>query len=306
MYDIKKESHDKTNRGKILIVEDSTMFLHQVEKHLGNAGFSVVTARNGLEAMDELRDSMPDLIISDIQMPGMDGYEFCRQIRTELGESVPFIFLSVKDDTEDKVQCFKMGCDDYLTKPFVMEELVARAWVNVERNKRFKRESSTDYLTCLLNRRAIESRLNGEIQRSSRFRRPFSLAMLDIDHFKNINDTMGHPTGDEILRRFARYVRSRLRTIDIVGRYGGEEFLIMMPETMKEEALIPLERIRAGLEIENLTTGNGSGVPLRVSVGAAEYPADGATGREIIKAADKALYQSKSNGRNCVTLYGKA
>jgi len=289
--------------GRILVVEDSTPVLRQIEQYLVEAGFSVVTAKSGVEAMGKVYESQPDLVISDIRMPGMDGYEFVRRFRDERGENIPFIFLSVNTSMDDKLLAFELGGDDYITKPFSMEELVARARVSLNRVMRFKQESSTDFLTGILNRRAIMEKLCGEIQRSHRLDHPFSLAIVDIDHFKSVNDKHGHPVGDEALRNLAGYFVSKLRSIDMVGRYGGEEFMIIMPATSKRNAYVAMERLRGGLETKTMVKANRADVSLRVSVGVAEYPNDATSADRIICAADEALYASKMAGRNKVTLF---
>ncbi|MGK7345918.1 MAG: GGDEF domain-containing response regulator [Candidatus Nitrospinota bacterium M3_3B_026] len=292
------------DKSTVLVIEDDLPTLRQVERHLSEAGLAVVTARNGKDAIVKLYEACPDIVVSDINLPIMNGYEFCRKLRKEAGGDIPLIFISVKDDTEDKIMGFDSGGDDYVTKPFAVDELVARVKASLGRSLKSKRESSTDHLTGLLNRRAIEKWLNIEIQRSGRFRRPFSLAMLDIDHFKEINDTYGHLTGDEALRGLAGFISRRLRVIDVVGRYGGEEFMILMPETCKENAVIPLERIRSGLRGHVFAKTDSARVRLSVSIGVAEFPGDATDFEGIIAAADAALYEAKSNGRDMIRLFG--
>ncbi|MBI4665551.1 MAG: diguanylate cyclase [Nitrospinae bacterium] len=291
---------------KILVVEDSAVTLKLIELHLLKEGYSVITAASGLEAVDRMYEHTPDLIISDIMMNDMDGFSLLQKIRAERWwAGIPFIFLSAKSSIEDKLMGFKLGGDDYITKPFQVEELVARIRVNLGKVAKLKRDTSTDYLTGALNRRALENRLAMEIHRSQRFNRVFSVAMLDIDHFKKLNDTCGHLAGDEVLRGVTQAIQEAVRDIDVVARYGGEEFVVIMPETGKDSAFSAMERLK--VSISEMVMGQACGQPLktRVSIGISEFPADGCDAEEIIKSADSALYQSKNAGRDRVTLFSR-
>lgn len=291
-------------KGVILVVEDSPATAKLLELKLTEEGYNVVMSSNAVDAMDKLCHFSPDLVLSDIMMPEMDGFELLQKIRLEtVRADIPFIFISAKNSTEDKLRGFDLGGDDYITKPFQVDELIARVRVSIKRSERMRRESATDFLTNAFNRRAMENRLAVELQRSQRFGRVFTVAMLDIDHFKKFNDANGHLVGDEALRAVARQIQAQLRDIDVVARFGGEEFFVIMPETNKANAYKAMDRVRNAIVSTRLPGANGADIGVTVSVGIAEFPYDGIDAEVLKKAADMAMYQSKSDGRNRVTVY---
>ncbi len=290
-------------KSKILLVEDNKPTLALISKMLRKEGFEIKSALNGQNAMDLMREYTPDVIVSDIIMPVMDGMEFrYRLSETQKFSLIPFIFLTAKNQLDDKIHGHETGADYYLTKPFDKRELVAIIKSRIEKNREYNNLINYDKLTNLLNRGAIDKRLDEEISRGRRYKSIFSIAMLDIDHFKRINDTNGHQAGDIVLRNVSERISGNIRDSDYAGRYGGEEFLIVMPETDKEQANIAAERIRKSLygsEVEN------TGISLTISGGISSYPDDGNDYREIVSSADKALYSAKNGGRNCVVSYRK-
>lgn len=291
-------------KGVILVVEDSPATAKLLELKLKDEGYNVVMSANAMDAMDKLYDFSPDLILSDIMMPDINGFELLQKIRSEtMRGDIPFIFISAKNSAEDKLRGFGLGGDDYVTKPIHLDELVARIKVNIKRSERLKKESATDFLTSAFNRRAMETRLAIELQRSHRFGRVFAVGMVDIDHFKQVNDDNGHLVGDEVLRAVSRKIKSQVRDIDIVARFGGEEFFIIMPETEKKNAFIAMERLRKAVASTKIPGDNGASMGVTVSIGIAEFPHDGIDAESLIKAADTAMYQSKTAGRNRVTAH---
>ncbi|MGK7346755.1 MAG: GGDEF domain-containing protein [Candidatus Nitrospinota bacterium M3_3B_026] len=290
---------------KIFLVGIKAPLLAHIEERLVFSGYSTLTMDSGDRALRMLYETPPEIIIADAAMSDMTGYEFCRKLRSEAQSDIPVIFISPTDSVEEKLLSFMLGGDDYLIKPFVIDELLARIKVILKRVGRLKRESVKDTLTGLLNRGAIEARLNSEINRSLRFNRSFSLAMIDIDEFKRVNEAHGHVVGDKILRSLARYVVGNLRALDMVGRFCGEEFLLILPETNKNNAVTPLERLRSGLKNNGLSVSSNGGVRIGFSGGIAECPCDGASAEEIISAADAALYASKAGGRDMVTVFAR-
>ena len=304
---IKIRVMNQMQKGVILVVEDSPASARLLEIKLKDEGYNVVVSANAMDAMDKLYDFSPDLILSDIMMPEMDGFELLQKIRSEtMRGDIPFIFISSKNSTEDKLRGFDLGGDDYMTKPLQLDELIARIRVNIKRSERLKKESATDFLTSAFNRRAMENRLAIELQRSQRFGRVFSVGMVDIDHFKAFNDANGHLVGDEVLRAVARKIQAQLRDIDVVARFGGEEFFVIMPETEKKNAYKAMERVRNSIASIRLSGANGADIGVNVSVGIAEFPYDGIDAEALKKAADMAMYHSKSDGRNRVTVYDAA
>jgi len=251
-------------------------------------------------------------------MPLMDGYEVSRRIKGD--ESLPYIpiiLVTARDSTQDKVEGLEAGADDYLTKPINFPELEARvrSMLRIKRlqdeldqknrelelaNKRLRKLSITDGLTELFNHRHVHELLHEEWERSQRTGDPVAVAMLDLDRFKQINDTYGHPTGDVVLYETARIIRETAREIDMVGRYGGEEFIAILPDTDEEEAARFAERVRAQVG-EHVYRDEANEIRMTVSSGVASFPTSRVDDpEELLKRADEALYRAKESGRNRV------
>ncbi len=316
----------------VLIVDDDPAHVQHVRQGLAPYGYQFREARDGPHALSAIREHRPDLILMDVEMPGLGGVEVCRIVKANSGEGgfgfIPVILMTARQ-AAGKVEGLELGADDYLVKPFDMLELGARVKsmlrlkalqdALLEKNRELdrankelarKREellelSRTDPLTGLCNRRYFEERLQEEFNRARRYRAPLSLVMLDIDYFKRINDTFGHPFGDEVLRAVAQVTRSRLREVDLLGRYGGEELIALLPETSPSEALSACERVREAIEALQLEHQGSDGTrrPVRctASVGLASIPAATLqTVEELLRAADECLYAAKGAGRNRV------
>ncbi|MBS3943347.1 MAG: diguanylate cyclase [Dethiobacter sp.] len=291
----------------ILIAEDSIFFRQLLVQTLSSWGYAVVTAGSGSEAWEILqREDTPRLAILDWVMPGLSGLEVCRMVSGRTG--TPYIYLILltsKDNKEDIVAGLEAGADDYITKPFHEEELRCRVKIG-ERIIRLENKISwlaaTDPLTGVLNRRAFMERMEGEMQRSKRQNEPYSVIMVDIDHFKKINDTYGHQAGDTVLHRFAKHLSSLLRSYEFVGRYGGEEFIISLTGTGENQAVRIAERLRASLvDLAITVSDNQEALPVTASFGVAGTAviAEG-TGDMLLTKADQALYRAKREGRNRV------
>src|SRR4051812_49177127 len=246
----------------------------------------------------------PDVILLDIQMPEMDGYEVCRLLRASPQTvNVPIIFISGADSTEEKIRGLDLGATDYVTKPFDPAELRAR--VRVALRTAFlmdllARKAMIDGLTGLWNRSYLDARLSAEIAHAQRTQRPVSCIMLDVDRFKFINDRFGHPFGDEVLRMIAVTLGASCRTEDIVCRYGGEEFAVLLPNTSGAAGIELAERLRGAIETEPLRFKQHE-VKVTASFGVAELQPNDP--RTVIEAADAGMYVAKQSGRNrvCVT-----
>ena len=307
-------------KGKILVVDDEPVVRHWTEATLKSAGYRTITCDEGQKALALLRDERPDLVLMDVEMPGMSGHEVCRIIKGTRGFGfVPVILMTARDDIQTKVEGLELGADDYLIKPLNPLELEAR--VNsmlrlknlqdklVQANQRLKTMnehlqdlSTTDPLMGIYNRMFFNKRIGYEFQRADRYRKPLALMILDLDHFKQVNDNHGHPFGDLVLKRFAMLITENVRNVDIVARYGGEELVVLLPETNKEQAVSVAERIRSSVE-RSVITSEGISVSITVSIGLAFFPAEGIESTdELLKIADQALYQAKKEGRNCVRL----
>jgi two-component system cell cycle response regulator len=304
----------ENTRGSILMVDDEPLNLKLLKLVLESKGYITTTALTGDEALQSLAAAPPDIILLDVIMPGIGGYELCRKIKADPKYSgIPVIFLTGLADGGDIVKGFEAGAVDYVRKPFNPAEILARVEAHIElkrgretierqkaeleaANANLYQRSITDSLTGFYNRQYILDRLGQEMERSKRYGGVFSVLMLDIDHFKKVNDTYGHVEGDAALIRFSQATMRSLRTVDIIGRYGGEEFLAILPETDLKGAVVAAERIRLAMG----ETGN-SGIsvkPLTVSIGVAQY--QGEDEKEYISIVDSLLYKAKQSGRNTV------
>jgi two-component system cell cycle response regulator len=283
-----------------------------LEKTLTRWGYDVRVAEGGQQALDLLTQEDPaTLAILNSEMSGLRGAEMCRRLRAESGDQYVYvILLSEKSEGDDLLEAFEEGADDYITKPYDgyalrAKLLVAKRILSLqERLLRMRDEllvqATRDSLTGLWNRRATMESLERELSRGQREKRPVSLMLADIDHFKQINDTYGHLAGDSVLQTVATRLKNAMRTYDTVGRYGGEEFLIISPGCEGDALLRRAEHLRSSIAQERVVTSEGS-IAVTLSVGAVvaatELPQD-----QLIKAADEALYRAKRSGRNRVEL----
>jgi diguanylate cyclase (GGDEF)-like protein len=303
---------------RILVAEDEITFRHMLKTFLSKWGYQVVVVSNGLEAWKVLQgEDRPRLALLDWMMPNMDGVEICRAIREKKPD--PYIYLLLltsRDQKQDVVEGIEAGADDYLVKPFDPQELRARIHageriIELEdrliRAQEALRELAThDSLTGLLNRRACLDSLLAELSRGCRTGNPVCVVMADIDHFKRINDTHGHLTGDEVLCEVTRRMKRSLRRYDTIGRFGGEEFLLVLPECGLEEGVKLAERIchRVGSEpVKAKDKRIEVSISLGVAVANQLVPADL---EALLGSADAALYRAKEAGRNRVEFSPKS
>lgn len=288
----------------ILAVDDAPNILKAVQYILTEAGYSVLTARDGDEALTLIKKECPVLVISDIMMPKLDGYDLCARLRSKPSTSlIPFIFLSAKETVDDRIKGIQTGADGYLTKPFHRDELLALVETVLTRHRIYIEQTMKDELTALPNRAYLFKTLNNELARARRYLRSLSIVMLDLDNFKSINDTYGHLFGDKVLIKIAGILREGIRRQDIVGRYGGEEFLIILPETTGEEAVVFMERSRRTVaEIPYKGDSGSSPFSVTISAGITEFTTDDHSIEDLIGRADRALYKAKENGRDQVVL----
>lgn len=307
----------------ILVVDDTRSDSMLLSRALGKAGYEFIAAADGDAAILLARERNPDLILLDMTLPGMDGVATCRAIKGHAETStIPIIFVTAHTDTERVVEAFSAGGADYVTKPIRLEEILARVSVQLrlreaeqrlqnrnreleslsrrlaEANEELARLSCTDGLTGLLNRRAWDETAAVEVERSLRHGRDFAVLLIDIDHFKGFNDTLGHPAGDACLRDVACSIISICRGSDIVGRYGGEEFVVLAPETSAPAAARLAERIRKGVWGLGLRHPKSAAGRVTVSVGVADCESGSLA--EMIHLADVLLYRAKNAGRNLV------
>jgi diguanylate cyclase (GGDEF)-like protein len=301
----------------ILVVDDSPSIRGQIRGVLSQVeGFEeFIEAGDGLQAFKLLVDRQPDLVVCDLIMPVFDGLKFLamRATRPEL-VNIPVIMLTAEGDANRKGEVLDQGASDYVTKPFNDRELLARVRVHYrlkvlqdelrEANKRLESLADTDGLTGLYNRRYFDALLVKELQRTARYKTPVGLVLLDIDHFKQVNDTYGHPMGDEVLRNVSRIVTSSVRVTDSAARYGGEEIAIVFTQTTAQGVSDVTERLRQRLA-EFHHEYQGHSVQRTASFGLSVCEGKGATptAKEMIDRADRALYRAKRTGRNRVVAW---
>ncbi|MGE0826490.1 MAG: diguanylate cyclase [Candidatus Binatia bacterium] len=299
---------------RVLIVEDDREIREMVALMVKGMGYTIVTAATGKEALTRLHEQSVDIVLLDLMMPEMDGFEFCRAVQANPTlRDLHIIITSARDTLEDKVKGLELGAADYLTKPFSLTELQARIKVGerIVRYQKTLQEQQTqlehlareDVLTGLANRRRFEERAREEGVRAQRYRHPLSVLLADLDHFKSINDTYGHAFGDTVLKEVGQTLLRYCRTSDLCARYGGEEFVLLLPETELEEARKVAERLCAA--VRSLSFHQPSGpISVTVSFGAAcmnhEFPQ---TLEEMLEQADQALYRAKRSGRDRVEVY---
>ncbi len=305
---------------RVLIVEDSRTQAEWLAQVLSREGYRVTICGEGRDAIRRVRTEPPDLVLLDMILPDMEGLEVLRIMKSRTDEQfIPVILLSVKADLDSRVTGLRIGADDFLAKPFADAEILARAAAMLRikvlqdqlrsAKRQLEKLSVTDGLTGLFNRRHFEQRLHQEFQRAQRYSDPVSLIMLDLDHFKDVNDRYGHLLGDEVLRATAELLRASIREPDICFRYGGEEFAVILPKTHVQGALAVAERIFRELQqkihaVEVTETGAREGIRVTSSIGVAFYPSKDVTSPELlVKLADEALYRAKHEGRNTICLY---
>ena len=285
---------------KILLVDDTSSNIDVLMKTLEPEGYSLAVASSGKKALEIAQRFLPDLILLDIVMPRFDGFETCRQLKKkEATQDIPVIFITARNDPDDIIKGFDAGGVDYISKPFRQEEVCVRVRTHLKlRNlmKRLEYLARTDQLTGLSNRRDILTKIEQEIFRYQRNKRTFILIMCDIDHFKTINDTYGHDTGDCILINVAQALKEAVRNYDTVGRWGGEEFLIVLPETELADGIQVAEKLRLNVESKEFYY-NEKKLKITISFGVSIYE-DGMTIDTCIKRADERLYIAKETGRN--------
>ncbi len=290
---------------KILVVDDEKINVQILTNHLSLHNYIVDTASDGIEALEKIRNKDYDLVLLDIMMPKMSGYEVCNTLRSENSlYDLPVIMLTAKNQPQDIVVGFDMGANDYLIKPFEKSELLARVKtlvslkISVRNAIDSAKLANTDALTGLNNRRFLFEQANKDFEFAKQNNTDFSLMMIDIDHFKKFNDTYGHDTGDEIIKIVARGILKSCRDLDTVGRYGGEEFSVLLPNTNIETASSAAEKIRAYIEQKTYHSEKYGDLKCTISIGIASLNEKFVRVEDLFKDADNKLYTAKANGRN--------
>lgn len=311
--DLAAPRNEAPNKTTVLIVDDARTNRAHVRELLRAAQLcdECLFAEDGFVAFKTLREQPVDLVVCDLNMPRCDGLKFLRLKATDPAlESVPVIVLTGAEDQLRKMQALTSGASDYVIKPVDPSELVARIAVHlkvrklqaklINANHELQRLSQLDPLTEVFNRRELMARLDEEFLRSRRYDRAFSFVLLDLDHFKAVNDSFGHPAGDRALIAVAQALKETLRCHDSIARYGGEEFALILPETSAESGVLAAERVRAAIERRQLEH-EGQPIVITASLGVAAFPhALVDKPADLVSLADAALYDAKRSGRNRV------
>lgn len=280
----------------VLALDDDAVVLAGLRLLLEDAGFRLSTLADTTELWARLHEVNPDLLVLDFDMPGANGLELCRVIRNDLRwAELPVVFLTAHTDAESVQRMFAAGADDFVSKPIVGPELAARISNRLERVRLFRRLANTDPLTGLHNRRKSEEAVGRLITMARRYGLHVSLAVVDLDHFKHVNDRYGHAAGDTVLRRVAAMLREAFRGEDVVARWGGEEFVVAFYGAPVSSAVRRLEDLLDRLRSEDVLSG--TSLSMTFSAGVAHFPADGDDVQSLYRMADRALYRAKEAGR---------
>jgi diguanylate cyclase (GGDEF)-like protein len=302
------------SKSTILLVEDDKVQGNATKNYLAASGYGVIWVEDGKSAIKSVKTQEIDLVVLDLILPDMNGNEVCRWLKLNQDtRGIPIIMLTAQGSTTDKVASLTAGADDHLTKPFNESELGARIYACLrtkalqdelrEKNHQLEEVLSrveilavTDPLTQLYNRRHFETLIENEFATTARYKSPASCLMIDVDFFKQVNDQYGHRAGDTVLKEIALIIKNCLRKVDTVARWGGEEFVVLLPRTKKEDALIAAERILTAISGHSFADINKQ---VTVSIGIASMPDPSIDSSEkLVDASDAALYEAKGSGRN--------
>lgn len=290
----------------VLVVDDSVDVHRLLSMRLRSEHLRLISAYAGPEAVEMARAERPELVLLDLEMPGMDGFETLRALKDDPDlVSIPVIVLSGLTSPQDKVTAFELGAVDYVTKPFEFVELRVRirsALRVASLMRLLAQRAQLDGLTGLWNRQFFDERWRGEIAGASRHGRPISLAVIDIDHFKSINDSFGHPAGDQVIQGLAGLLQAQVRASDLACRYGGEEFALIMPETSPSDALALCDRIREVLSTIVWPKHPERRVTCSIGVAGMDNASTADDPSDWVERADRALYEAKTGGRNRVVV----
>ena len=281
-------------KDKILIVEDNPKLADLIIRKLNKDGYDVYKANNGKAALEKIEIILPDLIILDVLMPEMNGYEVKEELsRNELTCNIPVIFLTGKDALDDKVKGLSLGADDYMTKPFKNEELLARVQAILRRKKYYEYLAMHDGLTGLYNLIYFEQQFSLFFNMAERYGNLFSLVMIDVNRFKFINDTYGHKIGDKVLKIVAEVMVGSLRKSDLISRYGGDEFTLILPQTDGIKTTELAQRLAATVSSTLIEINKKESINISISFGVVEYSKDFKNKDEMFQVADKNMYDYK-------------
>lgn len=286
---------------RILIVDDDKYFTKRASDVLFDRGMDVKVLHEPSRILEKLHDIDPDLLLLDLLMPGISGFDICKMLRTmPRWQALPIVFVTAQTGLDTRIAAFTCGGDDYLAKPLSDEELVTRVSIRVERSRLFKERSERDAVTGLLVRRSFMERFTAQLAASRRLGQPISLIMFDLDKFKGINDTHGHLAGDAVLSGLGHLLLKRFRVEDLRGRWGGDEFILALVGSDPEQSGMLMRAFMDEFTKMIFTGESGENFQTALSAGISAHPADGATTHDLLKIADERLYEAKHSGRNRV------
>ena len=289
---------------RTLVVDDNPLNLRMLADWLATEHYVVNTATDGFEALAKIAAERPDIVLLDVVMPELNGFEVCRRIKADpTMADIPVIMVTALSDVDDLVRGFDAGADDFVTKPFNFDALMARVRSQLRRKRQYERiveEALVDPLTCAFNRRYFDAHAPRMAARCRAARNPVAVLMIDVDNLKQINDARGHSVGDRVLKEVVDRFTSALRPSDLVARVGGDEFVVVMPETDPDAALHIAERLCSRIGDTPV-----EGVAVTVSVGTAASRPDEEELDATLQRADAALYEAKRAGGNRVIAYGR-
>ena len=291
---------------EIIVADDEPVTRLLLEESLLSWGYSVHAVDNGQQVLTLLKEKPTlQLLLLDWSMPGLNGIELCRMIKSDANSVKYVVMLTGKSGTNCLVEAMEAGADDFLTKPFIPEELKVRIRAGhriIEQEKQLQQFANFDSMTKVWNRRMILIHLANELERAKREDNNLVVCILDLDHFKKINDTFGHQTGDIVLQHFSQIVKKQIRPYDFFGRYGGEEFLLIIPKLAQSDSLCVVERIRVAVAEAEIMIVNEQCIHFTVSIGVTIANKFDTCMESVIKRADMAAYNAKHSGRNKVVL----
>ncbi|MBU6450645.1 MAG: response regulator [Cyanobacteria bacterium REEB67] len=290
-------------RPRILVCDDDEFFANTVALVLRNEGMIVRTLNDPSKILETMQEYPPELMLLDVMMPGVTGFEVCRMLRQiPRWQDLPIIFLTGQTGVEARLEAFRSGGDDYLPKPVVNEELLTRVSVRLDRARMLKDRSDKDTTTGLLLRRAFSEQLSAILAEAHRLKTTFTICLLDVDHFKKVNDTYGHLAGDKVLAGLGQLLSRRFRVDDLRGRWGGEEFMLTFKRETKATMLLAVNRVLDEFRAIEFSGDKGEVFHNSFSGGIAEYPIDGESVFELVKVADARLYLAKKRGRKMIVV----
>lgn len=300
----------------ILVIDDSDVHRSEIRRALGGSDQvdQIIEAPNGLRGLKLLLEEKVDVVLCDLELPGLDGEKLLRLSKSSSGGSdLPFLFITASNNHDRKARLLEDGACDTITKPFHPADLIARVHLHLKvrrlqkellvKNAALARMSIIDGLTDLHTRRYVMDCLSIEFLRARRYGTPLAVIMADLDEFKSVNDRYGHPGGDAVLCGVSKLLANERRATDVVGRYGGEELIVVMPQNTIEGARVLAERWRSQVEAAEFELPDGRTAGVTVSMGIAEFEERFDTAYDLISAADSALYLAKQNGRNRLEIF---